>query len=380
MKKILYFANADWFFYSHRINLARAAIQNGFIVYLLAPDTGLSTKLKSENIIFINIPLDRSSTNPLSEFKTLLFTIKILRDIKPDIIHNISLKPIVFGTIAVLITKSAKVRINAITGLGYVFINKGVLNKCIQLFIFFVLKCADLGGFKTILQNSHDLELFRKKCIVRKKYSILIKGAGVDPNRFKYLKESFSKTIKVLLLSRMLYDKGVAEYIKAAKVLSKDYGNNVEFILAGPIDYSNKKAIKEETIETWVKEGYCRWIKSVNPSDVPRLISSVNIVVLPSYHEGLPKVLIEACASGRPSITSNVPGCNEIIKNNVNGLLVKPYDHLNLANKIKVLLDNHELRGLMGKNARKIFEQDYTIQHVIKSTILLYKNKWHIAI
>ena len=374
-KKLLIFVNVDWFFLSHRLELARAAIKSGYKVYLLTEDTGHSKEVEKYGIKFLSININRSSINIFNEFLLILKVVKIYLNIKPNIVHHVALKSIFIGTIASVVTGVPQVKLNALTGMGYIFINNNPVNYILRCVVLLVMRIASYNNFITVFQNSSDMLYMIKKNIVSNTQSFLIKGAGVNIHKFKYRTDSRVKRVQFLLASRMLYDKGVVEYIAASRLILKEYNGSLKFrfILAGPVDYFNKKAINKHDLLAMVNNNTIVWYNELTNDRIAKLMQSVNVVVLPSYHEGLPKVLIEAGAIGRPIVCTDVPGCNEIITNGVNGFLVPPRDHVELARKMLLLAEDHNLRKRMGENARKLFEKNFTSEIIINQTLSLYK-------
>lgn len=362
--KILYVANVDWFFISHRLPLAQEAVRRGWEVYLIAGDTGKGQFVEQFGVKYIPWSLSRSGLNPFHELKSFIFLYEKYKEIKPDILHHIALKPVVYGTIISNLLKVDKV-FNALSGLGYSFTNERIIGKIIVLFLKIILRN---GNNKLILQNKDDVLLFIKKKIVKKEKIILIKGSGVDTDIFHWVDEPKYKPLLVLLPSRMLADKGVREFMQVAEKLKCRDG--IKFVLVGGIDKENPAWISEEEILQWVKSNILEWWG--HQVDMKEVISKSNIIVLPSYREGLPKVLIEASALGRAIVTTNVPGCREIIVHGKNGLLVNSRDVDDLEKAILLLIEDEGLRLKLALEARKIAENDYSIKTVIAQTFTLY--------
>jgi glycosyltransferase involved in cell wall biosynthesis len=219
-----------------------------------------------------------------------------------------------------------------------------------------------------LFQNPDDQALFAQHKIIHPQHASIIKGSGVDLQQFAFSAMPKGK-IKIILVARMLWDKGVGEFVKAATVL-KQQGVDADFLLVGPVDAGNPKSISIDQLEEWRKSGVVKWLGE--RTDIPQLVTKSHIAVLPSYREGLPKSLIESAAIGRPIITTNVPGCREVVKEGGNGFLVPARDSEKLAATIKRLIDNPKLLTTMGKKSRLMAEQEFSIQKVTSKTLALY--------
>lgn len=370
-KKLFIVVNVDWFFLSHRLPIALEALNRAYDVTIFAiEEDGKGDEIRSYGLNFIALPTSRSGTNIFRELKVLFFLLKHYRKGKPDIVHHIAVKPVTYGSIAAKIARVPRV-INALSGLGFLFIN-AAQNKL----IYHLVQSLFRFGFRNpnlsfILQNQDDLQMIKKLKLLKEKQIYLIKGSGVNLDEYAFNKEKFTQKLIVLLPARMLWDKGVGEFVKAAKLLHQKYSKNVEFVLAGGVDMGNKAGIDQEQLESWNLEGIVKWIGF--QENMIELLQEANIVVLPSYREGLPKSLIEACAIGRAIITTDVPGCREVVNNGVNGFLVPVKEVLPLANAIETLLLNKELRIKMGKEGRKIAEKNFSIETVVEKTFQIYE-------
>ncbi|WDF57140.1 glycosyltransferase family 4 protein [Mucilaginibacter sp. KACC 22063] len=367
--KVFIVVNVDWFFLSHRLPIALGAKEQGHDVTIIALDTGKGEEIKKHGLGFINAPISRSGTNAKGEAKLLFFLFKLYSRHKPDIIHHITLKPIIYGSLAARIAGIKNV-VNAVSGLGYTFTNdrKGIVKPILDLMLKVSLKNKNLHF---IFQNNDDLNVFKSKNILKDPGHIhIIKGSGVDLKQFNYSPESTNSPIIVLFLARMLYDKGLVEFIEAAKLLKDKYAVYTRFILAGEIDHDNPAGISEAALMDMLDHDYIHWVGFTN--DVKSLIKASNIVVLPSYREGLPKSLIEACAIGRPIVTTDAPGCRECVIDKYNGYLVPVKDSVVLAEKIEMLIRSKDLRLMMGKNSRSYAEENFSIHKVVNDTINIY--------
>lgn len=367
--KILYVVNVDWFFISHRLPLALEAQNRGYEVYVLASDTGAGEKLKKYNIHFIPWNITRSGTKPYKELIALLHLLKVLKNIKPALVHNVGLKSVIYGSIISKLLK--KPYVNALAGMGFTFTANTFKAKIIRASIKPFFKVLfNSAKCKLILQNEDD-----KKWFIDEKYILpqnleLIKGSGVNLKDFYFSPEPQVKCPIICLPARMLWDKGVGEFVEAIKII-KSKGIDIRGVLLGGLDTENPAYIEEKYILTWVSEGIIEWWG--HQTNMAKKISEVNIIVLPSYKEGLPKVLLEASAIGRAIITTDVVGCREVVKNNETGILVPPKNAIKIAEAIEFLLQNEEIRQELIKNSYERVKQEFTIETVIEKTFNLYK-------
>jgi glycosyltransferase involved in cell wall biosynthesis len=367
--KILYLVSEDQSFCTHRLDLAKAAKKSGYEVVVVTKVTQYEDEIISNGFKLINLNLSRSASRPLRDFFTLLKLIQIYKKEKPDIVHHVTLKVVLLGTIATLFSGKI-VSINAFTGLGFVFSSGQIKAKIIRLLIRPVLKVLlRRKNAWMIFQNPDDLELFNNLGLIEPDRSVIIRGSGVDINEFEQTPDVNNIPV-IMLASRMLWDKGVGEFVDAAKRAHEE-NLKAKFIIVGDIDKDNPMSISVSTLKKWTDEGYITWDGHSN--NMSEKLSSASVVCLPSYREGLPKVLLEGAAIGRPLIATDVPGCREIIINNVNGILVKLKDVDSLYNAIKVLVLNSEMRFRMGQESRVLIETKLSANIINTQTLDLYK-------
>ena len=366
-KKIVYIVNVDSFFISHRLPLALHALQSGWDVYLLTKDTGKKPELEDYGIKVIDVPFGRTSVNPVEELKCLFVLKKQLKRIMPDVIHNVTWKGCLWGGIAAKLTGNKHV-VNALSGLGSVFISKGLVYRIMGYLAKMSFK-DDYSAF--IFQNPDDIKWFKSQGYATDDRIYLIKGSGIDLNKFAYKETKPKSKLKVLFPARMLKDKGLLELIEAMKLLRSKYEGKIELFLAGSCGDANKTAITEEELKALLVDGYITWI-GYQKDMYPVYVES-DIVVLPSYREGLPKSLIEACAVGRPIVTTDVPGCRECVDEGKNGYLVPVRTSQELADAIEKLVNSPEDRKAFGLASRQKAERDFSIENVISNTFDIYK-------
>ena len=367
--KLFFIVSEDKSFWSHRLSLALSAIDAGYDVTLVSNFNKLESKIKNRGVNVININFVRSSKHPFTDLKNIFKLIFILRKEKPDIIHNVALKTILIASIAGLFSKKMVI-INAFTGLGYVFSSDQLHAKLIRFFIKPIFKLLfRRSNYWTIYQNPDDMNLFERLGLINLNQSTLIRGSGVETNKF-IQSDDLNKIPVVMLASRMLWDKGVGEFVKVAK---RAYKNkiNAEFMLVGGIDNDNPMSIPLSTLKQWVSNGDVQW--EGHSDNMPDMLASASIVCLPSYREGLPKVLLEAAAIGRPLIASDAPGCREIVRDKYNGLLVKMRDADSLYEAVLMLVNNRKMRETMGRNSRTLVETELSTTIINTQTIELYR-------
>lgn len=370
--KIVLFANTDWYLYNFRRSLALAARDAGCEVLLISPEGPYGEKLAALGLRWQPVPMERRSLNPLRETLLLLHLTHLFRYERPDIVHGFTIKCAVYGSLAARMA-AVPGRVNAVAGMGYVFISSSMKARVLRPIVRALLRLA-LGGRRArlILQNPDDVLLFEQAGLVDAKRVRLVTGSGVDCSRFLARPPGAAgdRPLRVLLAARLLWDKGVAEYIAAARRLLAE-GRSLQFLLAGDPDPGNPAAVSEETVREWVAEGIVEWLGHVD--DMPALFASADVVVLPSYREGLPKGLIEAAACALPLVTTDVPGCREVVTDGVDGLLVPARDSDALASAIARLQDDPELADRLGRAARAKALAEFDEKIVIERTMAVYR-------
>jgi len=368
MKKLFIVVNVDWFFLSHRLPIALAAKGQGYEVTIVTANTGCKEEIESYGLSFIEVPFERSGTNFVHELKCIRLLRKLYRKHKPDVIHHVSLKACLLGSLAAKIVGHKNV-VNAISGLGYNFTEDrgGLVQQITRGMISVAFKSKT---FRFILQNHDDVDLISKLKLVPPENIVLIKGSGVDLNLYAYTELPKIDKMQFLFPARMLYDKGLNELIEAANILKSKIADKAEFILAGDCDLENLSAIKPNELQKKVDNDYIKWI-GFQKNMIP-VYQQASVVVLPSYREGLPKSLIETCAIGRPIITTNVPGCRECVIDGYNGRLIDVKNTEALASAILEFVDNKHPMEQYSKNSRSIAEKEFSIENVINKTIEVY--------
>lgn len=366
--KLYIVVNVDWFFLSHRKDVALAAQKEGWDVTIVTADTGKLKDIEAIGLKTINLPMSRSGMNIVEELGTLNFLRKLYKREIPDVVHHVGMKTILWGTLAANFSKVNGV-VNAISGLGGFFAedNKGMMARVMPK----VLKYShNRKNLLCIFQNDEDKGLYVNNGIIKPEQARYIKGSGVHLDEFCYTPEPTEGKIRVILTARMIAEKGVFILTEAAEKLRNKYEDKVEFLLVGGLD-DHPGAITKEQLDTVCDGKYIQWLGY--RTDVKELLQSSHIVAFPSYYmEGLPKSLIEADAIGRPVITCNSVGCKETVIDGYNGYLIPTKDVDALVEKLDLLLGDAKLRLEMGKNSRKYAEENFSIDVVIERHLNIY--------
>ncbi|MDM1496786.1 glycosyltransferase family 4 protein [Myroides odoratimimus] len=362
-------ANVDWFVISHRLCIAVEAVKQGWKVFVAAEDTGRGHEINQNGVEFVDFRFSRSGTNPLTELNTLKKFKDLYRRIEPDVVHQVTLKPIIYGSIA---AKQLGIKgvVNAVSGLGYTFTDgrQGLVQKL-------MLKMMKYGfnrpNLSIIFQNGDDQEVLTKLGAVNVTNRMYrIKGSGVDLDKFEQKPFPIFDVIKIVLPSRMLWDKGVKELCIATDRLKSKYKDSIQFILAGMVDSDNKAGVPEKYLREWEEGEYVKWIGY--QKDMVAVYANSHIVVLPSYREGMPKTLIEACAIGRPIVTTDAVGCKECVDEGENGYKVPVGSVKELAEALEKLILNQEDILKMGEAGRLKAEREFDVKHVVAQHLLIY--------
>lgn len=371
MKAVL-FANTDWYLYNFRRALALALQRQGYEVLLISPAGPYGDKLRALGLRWESVPMARRSLNPLREAALLWHLVRLLRREQPALVHGFTIKCAVYGSLAARLA-GVPARVNAVAGMGYVFTSPQLKARLLRPVVRGLLRLALGGsGARLILQNADDVALFRQAGLVDEAHIRLIRGSGVNCAQFAAgmrARPPGDGRMRVLLASRLLWDKGLAEFVAALRQLRLQ-GRTVHALLAGTPDPGNPATVPEATIREWVAEGLISWLGHVD--DMAGLLGSVDVVVLPSHREGLPRTLVEAAACGLPLITTDVPGCREVVSDGVDGLLVPKGDSKALAQAIRRLQENPELARRLGVAARLKARSQFDEHIVIQRTLEVY--------
>ncbi len=369
--RVLFVINDPIFFLSHRLILARAALASGFEVAVCAPNAPDAQRIKKEGFHFIPLELERWGMNPFKELAALKALVRIYRTYKPHIVHHVTIKPVLYGSFAAQITGVPAV-VNAISGLGYIFISEGLIAQMRRAFIKLIYKLAFChNNQRVIFQNPDDRDFFIREKIIDGSEFALINGSGVHPGAFHPVAERGGEPI-ILMVARLLRDKGVYEFVEAARVLKRK-GIKARFLIAGAAVPDNPAGVSLSQIKVWQSEQIVEFLG--HQEDMVKLYQAAQIVCLPSYREGLPKALVEAAACGKALVATDVPGCREIVREGVNGLLVPVREVAGLARAIQFLLANPDVRQTMGELGRElVLGEDYTEESIARKTLEVYQS------
>jgi glycosyltransferase involved in cell wall biosynthesis len=371
MTHLLFFVAEDWYFYSHRLPLALAARDAGYKVTLVTQVHQHGNLIRAADINLIPIYIERGGLNPFNELRLIAKMYAIYRRERPDIVHHVAMKPVIYGTLAARMAKITRI-VNALAGLGFVFSSSKMLARVLQPILKLVLRWTLNGNSHVIVQNSDDVEFLLTQMKISPTRTHLIYGAGVDLHTFipTLLPVETSKIPTILFPARLLWDKGVNEFVTAAKIL-RERGLIARWVIAGAPDYENPAAVPQKIIESWVKSGLIIWLGHC--TNMVTVLQQSHIVCLPSYREGLPKSLVEAAACGKAIVTTDTPGCREVVKHGENGLLVPIKNATALAEALAILIQNPKLRTMYGNASRTIAEAMFGSEQIIAATLAIYK-------
>ncbi|RUM69513.1 MAG: glycosyltransferase family 1 protein [Sulfurovum sp.] len=360
--------NTSWNIYNFRLALIHALRDAGYRVILIAPRDEYSQKLEDDGFIYYDIKMNNKGVNPFEDLLLIHDFYKIYKKTKPDILLNYTIKPNIYSSLAAKFLKIPV--INNITGLGTVF-----LNKNISSYIAHWLYKISLSKNSVVFQNREDMRLFIEKRLIKEKSAILIPGSGIDTERFKtkyrLSKDKKNKKFTFLMIARLIKDKGVQEYIEAIRLVRQSNNRkNCTFKILGSLYLSNPTAISQKELDSWVEEGLIEYLG--HSDNVQEEIDKVDCVVLPSYREGLSRVLLEASSMGKPIITTNVPGCKDVVDDGVNGYLVEVKNSVELAQAINKMVNLPKNKLLsMGKEGREKVVNNFSQQKVIDKYLFL---------
>ncbi|MEX2963856.1 glycosyltransferase family 4 protein [Microbulbifer sp. TYP-18] len=372
---MVYIVNVDWYFLLHWQDRAEAAQQCGYSVHILTASTDpvLAVRIADLGFKLHEIPLSRRSLNPVREISCVMQLYSLLKDLQPDIVHCVTLKPVVYGG---FIARWRNIPcLSSVVGLGYAYSKDTVFYRSLWAGLEKLMGFA-FAARKTMVsfENRHDMELLRSRQVLSGSQAVILPGAGVDLDRFSWSEEvdDGRTTLKILFAGRLLKSKGLDQLVAAVESLRRQ-GKTLELHVAGIVDSDSRDAIPGDELTQWISGGIIDWHGQVR--DIERLIADVNLVCLPTrYGEGLPRILVEAGAVGRAVVATDMPGCSEFIHSNRDGLLVPAGDLEALESAIGALVDDPDRRRQLATNARKKVEQTYSNEHVIAQTLGLYED------
>ncbi len=368
-KKLLFLVTEDWYFCSHRLPPARAAQAAGYDIVVATRVAQRGAEITAEGFKLVPIGLRRRSRNPFREIAAIAEIVQLYRRERPDIVHHVALKPVLYGSLAALLVRRPAV-VNALAGMGFLFTSTTRLATLLRAAVSRVFRVLlNAGRNVLILQNPDDMAMLVSGGLVTASRVRLIRGSGVDIDRFRPSPEPDGVPV-VMLASRMLWDKGVGEFVAAAALL-RARGVAARFVLVGDGDADNPASIPDDQLKAWHDSGVVEcWGRCDN---MPAALAQAHIVCLPSYREGLPKVLLEAAACARPLVATDAPGCREIVRHGDNGLLVPLRDAAGLAEAIARLVGDPALRLQMGETGRQMVESEFSEARVAQQTLAVYR-------
>jgi glycosyltransferase involved in cell wall biosynthesis len=366
--RLLFILNEALFFTTHRFPIGVAMRARGWEVHVAAPDEpGPRAKIEGAGFIFHPIPLERSGRSILGELKLVRRLWQILRAVQPDLVHHVAMKPVVWG--GPLSRLMGLPSVHAITGLGYLFIREGLVAAAQRLLVKTLFRVAlRHRRAVTIFQNMDDRGVFEAAGLVARDRIEMIAGCGADMTLFAASPEPAGTPV-VMFPARLLGDKGVNEFVGAAEQL-KAQGVEARFVLVGRRDPGNLTDIGQEQLERWIASGVVEYWGF--REDMPQVLPQATIIVTPSYREGLPRGLIEAIACARAVVTTDVPGCRDVVRHEVNGLLVPVRDTAATAAAIKRLLDDPALRQRLAVTGRAIALAEFSVEHFVARSLETY--------
>jgi len=365
--KIILFANTAWYLYNYRLPLAVALRDQGHDVTLVSPRDDYVSRLEAEGFRWVEFNLARRGMNPFSELAAVLRLIRLYRREKPDIVHHFTIKCVLYGSLAAMAV-CVRRRINAITGLGFIFVANDVESTLLRFPVKWLYRFA-LRGSQVVFQNKEDLQIFIDGRLVDTRQVSLIRGSGVDMKRFSLL--PFPEGLPLVVCAgRLIWDKGVGEFVEAARELRKR-GVEVKMVLVGEPDDGNPTSIQKNTLEAWQRSKQVElwgWRE-----DMLEVFRQAWVVCLPSYREGLPKGLLEASACGRPIVAADVPGCRDVVQHGKTGYLFPVRNPIALANTLESLVNDSDLCRRMGKDGREFVGREFSLEKIISQTIAIYE-------
>lgn len=370
VKTLLFLVTEDWYFVLHRLPIARAALRSGYQVLIATQLSVHRAQLEGEGFIVIPMAWRRSSMNPLHALGEIRQIRAIYRQYRPDLVHHIALKPSLYGSIAARLSGTAPV-VNNLAGLGQAFSSTGMAAGLIRQGLITAFRLLFRGKHTcTIVENADDQAFLVSRIGLPEHQAVLIRGIGVDEQRFCYHDEQPQTVPAVVMVSRLLWPKGVRELVEAGRIL-RARGIGVQIRLVGKPDDASSVSVPESDLQAWHDQGDIEWLG--HRDDIAQIWAQAAIAVLPSYYrEGIPRSLLEAAACGRPVVTTDMPGCREIVEDGVNGYLVLPRDVVSLADALEKLIRDPLLRARMGRAGRERVLQHFTERQVVGQTLETY--------
>lgn len=370
-KKVILVSRCAWTLYNYRTGLMRELKKAGCTVIAggMGGD-GFEAKIEELGVRFVSLPADKRRMNPWADMKLFWSLYQMYRREQPDVVHHFTIKPVIYGSLAGRLAGVPKV-INTITGLGFIFIEEKMvwLRRFVEWQYWLALSMAHF----TFFQNADDLQHFVSRRLVGARKTGLLPGSGVDCTRFTPVLAEHKPTgrqLSFLLVARLLREKGIYEFVDAARLVKAAFPN-LAFYLLGQRDERNPTVVPQADLDYWKAEGILTWLGEV--LDVRPVVALADVVVLPSYREGVPRSLLEAAAMGKPIITTNAVGCREVVDDEVNGFLVPVKDVKALARAMIRMIQHPEMRMRMGRASREkvecAFEETVVIEKIVNAYV-----------
>jgi glycosyltransferase involved in cell wall biosynthesis len=368
---LLIVTNVSWFFVLHRLPIALMARERGVEVHIACGEGSGVEDILAHGLPFHPLPLTRTPLAPVRDLRALAAMVRLYRKLRPDIVHHVTLKPVLYGSIAARIAHVPAV-VNAFAGLGYTFSGATPLARLRRRLIEWLLaRSLRLRRQTVIFENQDDRTLLTEAGAVPQASARVICGIGVDTSVYRPTPEP-AGPVCVLLASRMLREKGVEEFVAAAQRL-KARGVHARFILAGTPDPFNPGSIPETQLETWSESGAVEW--RGHQSDMPAVLAASHIVCLPTfYREGVPRILLEGAACARALVTTDMPGCRDIVQHGINGLVVPAHDVDRLADALERLILDPALRARLGAAGRALVERQFALPLILEQFWQIYSD------
>jgi glycosyltransferase involved in cell wall biosynthesis len=369
-KKILLVSRCAWTLYNFRTGLMRELKKQGHkVLGGGATGDGFESRIEALGIPFVTLPVDKKGINPLADMKLFWTLYRWYRMERPSVVHHFTIKPVIYGSIAARLAGIPRI-VNTVTGLGFVFVEHHLawLRRVVE----WLYRAALASAHYTFFLNQDDLRLFLTRRLVEPGKAGLLPGEGVDCEFFSphhNTRRSPGERVTFLMVARLLREKGVYEYVEAARLVKQEF-REVEFQLLGKRDERNPTVVSQADLDFWQEEGIVTWLGEV--ADLRPIVAQADVVVLPSYREGTPRSLLEAAAMGKPLITTDAVGCREVVDDGINGFYVPVGDSLALAQSMIKLIEHPELRQLMGKEGRAKVEREFDERVVIERILNVY--------
>jgi glycosyltransferase involved in cell wall biosynthesis len=365
---ILFLVASDWYFYCHRLALARRVAAAGYDVHVATPPGRYCGAIEAAGLRHHPIQMVRQGRNPFQDMVTVKRLVDLYRQVEPTLVHHVALKPIVYGSIAAKITKVPAI-VNAMPGMGFIFLSDQLVSRLIRPGIKAAFRLlVNAPNSRIILQNLDDRKKWIGWGVMRPDRIVIIPGSGIDTDVFRPNVEPPGPPL-VILPARLLSDKGVGEFVEAARLL-RGRGVKARFALVGEGDSGNPASVPPQQLHEWENEGVVElfgW-----HDDMPKILAESHIVCLPSYGEGLPKALLEAASCGKPIVATDVPGCRDVVHHGENGLLVPPRQAAPLATALERVIGDADLRRTLGAGGRERVLANFSVETVSAETLRLY--------